>query len=64
LYELLTGHRDRTPRELVFIADMAVDLRAWPTDIWAKVGVAHTRPLARWSPLGATATSRACGSAG
>jgi hypothetical protein len=39
LYELLTGHPDRTPRELVFLADLAVELRAWPADTWRKVGV-------------------------
>jgi hypothetical protein len=39
LYELLTGHPDRTPRELVFLADLTVELRAWPTDTWTKVGV-------------------------
>jgi hypothetical protein len=39
LYELLTGHPDRAPHELVFIADLTVALRAWPTDTWAKVGV-------------------------
>jgi hypothetical protein len=39
LYELVTGHPDRAPRELVFLADLAVELRAWPTDTWAKVGV-------------------------
>jgi hypothetical protein len=39
LYELLTGHPDRTPHELVFVADLAVELRAWPTDTWAKLGV-------------------------
>jgi hypothetical protein len=39
LYELVTGHPDRTPRELVFLADLTVELRAWPADTWAKVGV-------------------------
>jgi hypothetical protein len=39
LYELLTGHPDRTPRELVFLADLTVELRAWPTDTWAKLRV-------------------------
>jgi hypothetical protein len=39
LYALVTGHPDRTPRELVFVADLTVELRAWPTDTWAKVGV-------------------------
>jgi hypothetical protein len=38
LYELVTGHPDRAPRELVFLADLTVELRAWPTDTWAKVG--------------------------
>jgi hypothetical protein len=39
LYELLTGHPDRAPRELVVLADLTVELRAWPRDTWAKVGV-------------------------
>ena len=39
LYELVTGHPDRTPGQLVFLADLTLELRAWPTDTWAKVGV-------------------------
>jgi hypothetical protein len=39
LYELVTGHPDRVPRELVFLADLTVELRAWPSDTWSKVGV-------------------------
>jgi hypothetical protein len=39
LYELLTGHPDRTPHELVFLADLAVELRAWPHNTWASLGV-------------------------
>jgi hypothetical protein len=39
LYELVTGHPDRQPQELVFVADLAVELRAWPADTWAKVGI-------------------------
>jgi hypothetical protein len=39
LYELVTGHPDRTPGQLVFLVDLTVELRAWPTDTWAKVGV-------------------------
>jgi hypothetical protein len=39
LYELLTGHPDRAPHELVFLADLTVELRAWPRDTWAKVGI-------------------------
>jgi hypothetical protein len=39
IYELLTGHPEREPGELVFVADLTVELRAWPTDIWTAVGV-------------------------
>ena len=39
LYELVTGHPDRSARELVFVADLTVELRAWPTDTWAKLDV-------------------------
>jgi hypothetical protein len=39
LYELVTGHPDRAPSDLVFLADLTVELRAWPTDTWAKVGI-------------------------
>jgi hypothetical protein len=28
LHALVTGHPDRTPRELVFLADLIVELRA------------------------------------
>jgi hypothetical protein len=39
VYELATGHPDRQPGELVFPADLTVDLRAWPADGWAALGV-------------------------
>jgi hypothetical protein len=39
VYELVTGHPDRTPQQLVFLADLAVELRAWPADTWPKVRV-------------------------
>jgi hypothetical protein len=39
LYGLVTGHPDRPPRELVFLADLSVELRAWPHDSWSKVGI-------------------------
>jgi hypothetical protein len=39
VYELLTGHPEREARELVFVADLTGELRAWPHDTWAKVGV-------------------------
>jgi hypothetical protein len=39
LYELVTGHPDRAPHELVFLADLTVELRAWPANTWTKVGI-------------------------
>jgi hypothetical protein len=39
VYELLTGHPEREVGELVFVADLTCELRAWPQDTWTKVGV-------------------------
>jgi hypothetical protein len=39
VYELLTGHSEREAGELVFLADLTGELRAWPHDTWAKLGV-------------------------
>jgi hypothetical protein len=39
VYELLTGNPEREAGELVFVADLTGELRAWPTDTWAKLGV-------------------------
>jgi hypothetical protein len=39
VYELLTGHPEREPHELVFVADLTVELRAWPAETWAGLGV-------------------------
>jgi hypothetical protein len=39
LYELLTGHPDPAAHELVVLADLTVELRAWPFDTWAKLGM-------------------------
>ena len=39
VYGLLTGHPEREAGELVFVADLTGELRAWPTDTWAKIGV-------------------------
>jgi hypothetical protein len=39
VYQLLTGHPEREAGELVFVVDLTGELRAWPTDTWAKVGV-------------------------
>jgi hypothetical protein len=45
LYELVTGHPDRAPRELVFLADLTVELRAWPQQTWTAVGVSPEAAL-------------------
>jgi hypothetical protein len=39
VYDLLTGHPDRSPRELVFLADLAVELRAWQEVDFARQGI-------------------------
>jgi hypothetical protein len=39
MYELATGHPDRQPGELVFLADLTAELRAWPAERWAALGV-------------------------
>ena len=39
VYGLLTGHPEREAGELVFVADLTGELRAWPPDTWAKVDV-------------------------
>jgi hypothetical protein len=39
LHELVTGHPDRALGELVFLADLTVELRAWPRNTWAKAGI-------------------------
>jgi hypothetical protein len=36
IYELLTGHPEREPGELVFMADLTGELRAWPQDTWLR----------------------------
>jgi hypothetical protein len=39
VYALVTGHPEREAGELVFVADLTGELRAWPDDTWAKLGV-------------------------
>jgi hypothetical protein len=39
VYDLVTGHPDRTSRDLVFLADLAVDLRAWQDTDWRTQGI-------------------------
>jgi len=42
---LLTGHPDRAPRDLVFLADLTVELRAWPKQTWTAIGVSPEAAL-------------------
>jgi hypothetical protein len=39
VYDLVTGHPARIPRELVFLADLAVELREWQGTDWATLRV-------------------------
>jgi hypothetical protein len=39
VYDLVTGHADRTSRDLVFLADLAVELRAWQGTDFAAQGI-------------------------
>jgi len=39
VYDLLTGHPDRTSRDVVFLADLTVELRAWQGTDWATQGI-------------------------
>ncbi len=45
LYDLVTGHPDRAPRDLVFLADLTAELRAWPQQTWTAVGVSPEAAL-------------------
>jgi hypothetical protein len=39
LYELVSGHPGRQPRELVFVPDLTCELRAWARGTWTTLGV-------------------------
>ena len=39
VYDLLTGHPDRTSRDLVFVADLVVELCAWQDTDFAAQGI-------------------------
>ena len=52
LYELVTGHPDRAPRDLVFLADLTLELHAWPQQTWTAVGISpEAAPAGRGGPL-------------
>jgi hypothetical protein len=56
VYELLTGHPEREAGELVFVADLTGELRAWPADTWATWSASTpTRSPRRSLAAGATA---------
>jgi hypothetical protein len=48
----------------VFLADLTVELRAWPADTWAKVGVDPQAATRMVIAAGGAATCWACGWAG
>jgi hypothetical protein len=58
LYELLTGHPDRAARDLLFLADLTVELRAWLQQTWTEWGSVPGPRCWRWWTAGAPATSR------
>ena len=60
LYELVTGHPDRAAHELVFLTDLAVELRAWPPAPGPRSTSTRRRPPARSSLAGSAATCWAC----
>src|SRR6266705_5840252 len=39
VHDLVTGHPARSPRELVFLVDLALELREWQGSGWAALGV-------------------------
>jgi len=41
----VTGHPDRAPQDLGFLADLTVELRAWPQQTWTTVGVSPEAAL-------------------
>jgi hypothetical protein len=45
LYELVTGHPDRAPHDLVLLADLIAELRAWPQQTWVAVGISPEAAL-------------------
>jgi hypothetical protein len=64
LYELVTGHPDRQPGELVFQADLTVELRAWPMAAGPGWASTRRRRPAQSSAAGRAATSRVASSVG
>ena len=60
VYELLTGHPEREPGKLVFVADLTVELRAWPKTLGRRSASTLSRSPRRSSAAGVTARSPGC----
>jgi hypothetical protein len=60
VYQLLTGHPEREPGELVFVADLTVELRACPTTPGRRSAWTPSRSPKRSSAAGGTARSPGC----
>ena len=45
LYNLVFGHPERAPQDLVFLADLTVEPRAWPQQTWTTVGISPEAAL-------------------
>jgi hypothetical protein len=45
LYDLVTGHPERAPQDLVFLADLTVELCVWPQQTWTAVGISPEATL-------------------
>jgi hypothetical protein len=58
--EPATGHPDRQAGELVFLADLVLELRTWPSDTWTALGVDLERVAGAMWPAGGAARSAAC----
>ena len=43
--QLQPGHPDRAPQDLVSLADLTVELRAWPQQNWTAVGISPEAAL-------------------
>jgi hypothetical protein len=63
MYELLTGHPEREHGELVFVADLTCELRAWPTTPGPRSASIPTRSPRRSSAAGRSARRPGCRSA-
>ena len=54
VYQLLTGHPERESGELVFVADLTCELRAWPPTPGPRSASTPTRSPRRSSAAGRT----------